>query len=43
MSHSFIKHQLRPIIDRVFSFEEAPAAYEYMESVVHMGRIVITL
>ncbi len=43
MSHSFIKHQLRPMIDRVFSFEEAPAAYGYMESGAHMDKIVITL
>ena len=43
MSHSCIKPQLRPIIDRVFSFEEALAAYEYMESGARMGKIVITL
>jgi NADPH:quinone reductase-like Zn-dependent oxidoreductase len=37
------RHQLRPIIDRVFSFEEAPAAYQYMESAAHFGKIVIKL
>jgi len=31
------------MIDRVFSFDEAPAAYQYMESGAHMGKIVITL
>ncbi len=42
--NSFIgEHQLRPIIDRVFSFEEAPAAYDYMASGAHLGKIVINL
>jgi len=27
----------------VLSFDEAPAAYQYMESGAHMGKIVITL
>jgi NADPH:quinone reductase-like Zn-dependent oxidoreductase len=31
------------VIDRVFSFEDAPAAYEYMESGAHLGKIVIAL
>jgi NADPH:quinone reductase-like Zn-dependent oxidoreductase len=43
MNEFLIKHQLRPVIDRVFAFEEAPAAYEYMESGAHMGKIVISL
>ena len=42
--NSFIgEHQLRPIIDRVFSFEKAPAAYDYMASGAHLGKIVISL
>ncbi len=43
MNEFLTKHQLRPVIDRVFAFEEAPDAYEYMESGAHMGKIVITL
>ncbi len=43
MNEFLSKHQLRPVIDRVFSFEEAPAAFAYMESGAHMGKIVITL
>ena len=35
------EHELRPLIDRVFDFEEAPAAYEYMDSGDFMGKIVI--
>jgi NADPH:quinone reductase-like Zn-dependent oxidoreductase len=37
------KHAIRPLIDRVFEFEEAPAAYEHMESGDFMGKIVIRL
>ncbi len=37
------EHQLRPVIDRVFSFEDAPAAYEYMASGRHFAKIVIKL
>jgi NADPH:quinone reductase-like Zn-dependent oxidoreductase len=35
------EHEIRPLIDRVFAFEEAPAAYEFMESGDFMGKIVI--
>jgi NADPH:quinone reductase-like Zn-dependent oxidoreductase len=43
MNEFLTKHELRPVIDRVFAFEEAPAAYEYMDSSAHLGKIVITL
>jgi NADPH:quinone reductase-like Zn-dependent oxidoreductase len=43
MNEFLIEHQLHPVIDRVFSFEDAPAAYEYMESGAHLGKIVISL
>ena len=35
------EHAIRPLIDRVFEFEEAPAAYELMDSGDFMGKIVI--
>ena len=35
------EHRIRPLIDRVFEFEEAPAAFELMESGDFMGKIVI--
>jgi NADPH:quinone reductase-like Zn-dependent oxidoreductase len=37
------KHQIHPIIDRTFGFAEAPAAFEYLRSGAHFGKIVITL
>lgn len=33
--------QLRPVVDRVFGFEEARAAYEYLASGAHFGKVVI--
>lgn len=32
---------LRPVIDRVFAFDDAPAAYAYLDSGVHVGKVVI--
>lgn len=37
------ERQVRPLIDRVFPFEEAPDAYEFMENGDFMGKIVIRL
>ncbi|KAJ7088463.1 hypothetical protein B0H15DRAFT_291597 [Mycena belliarum] len=33
----------RPIIDKVFAFEEAKAAYGYLQSQAHVGKVVIKL
>ena len=33
--------KLRPVVDKVFSFEEARKAYEYQESQQHVGKVVI--
>ncbi len=34
---------LRPVVDRVFGFEEAVAAHEYMESGAHSGKLILSL
>ncbi|MGD8339137.1 MAG: NAD(P)-dependent alcohol dehydrogenase [Gammaproteobacteria bacterium] len=34
---------IEPVIDKVFSFDEAVAAYEYMASAKHFGKIVIRI
>ena len=33
--------QLKPIVNKVFSFEEAESAYKYLESQKHVGKVVI--
>ena len=35
------KHKIKPVIDRVFPFAEAPAALKYMEESGFIGKIVI--
>jgi NADPH:quinone reductase-like Zn-dependent oxidoreductase len=37
------KHNVKPVIDQVFDFKDAPAAYELMESDKFLGKIVIRL
>ncbi|EMD30920.1 hypothetical protein CERSUDRAFT_89624 [Gelatoporia subvermispora B] len=32
---------IRPVVDKVFAFEEAREAYEYVESQQHVGKVVI--
>ena len=34
-------HQIHPVIDRSFAFDEAPSAYEYLASGDHFGKVVI--
>lgn len=36
-------HRIHPVIDRVFSFDEADAAYAHLESGAHFGKIVVAL
>ncbi|MEJ1931385.1 NAD(P)-dependent alcohol dehydrogenase [Nostoc sp. NIES-2111] len=42
MNQVISQHQLQPIIDRVFPFTEAPAAYNYLKSGAHFGKVVIS-
>ena len=37
------EHRIRPVVDRVFDFEQAPAAFELMDSGDFFGKIVIRL
>lgn len=37
------EHKVKPVVDRVFEFEDAPAAFEFMENGDYMGKIVIRL
>lgn len=41
MNQAISLHQMRPIVDRVFSFNQAPEALAYMESRVHFGKICL--
>ncbi len=41
MNRAIEVNKLRPVIDRSFAFDEAPAAFEYLKSGAHFGKIVI--
>ena len=41
MNRAIALHRLRPVVDRVFPFAEAPAAFRHMESAAHFGKICI--
>ncbi len=37
------QHHFKPVIDKVFAFEDAPAAYDYLDSGALFGKVVIRL
>jgi NADPH:quinone reductase-like Zn-dependent oxidoreductase len=41
MNRAIALHRLRPVVDRVFAFEEARAALEHLASQQHFGKVVI--
>jgi NADPH:quinone reductase-like Zn-dependent oxidoreductase len=41
MNQALTQHQIKPIIDKIFLFAEAPAAYHYLKSAAHFGKVVI--
>ncbi len=43
MNRAISAHRLQPVLDRVFPFEEAPAALRHLESGAHFGKVVISI
>ena len=43
MNRALTLHQTKPVVDRVFSFADAPAAYRYQQSGQHFGKVVISV
>jgi NADPH:quinone reductase-like Zn-dependent oxidoreductase len=41
MNRAIALHQMRPVIDRVFPFDQARQALRFLESAAHFGKIVI--
>jgi len=41
MARALSQHELRPLIDRTFAFDEARAAFEHLASAKHVGKICI--
>jgi NADPH:quinone reductase-like Zn-dependent oxidoreductase len=42
MVNAFARQGIEPVIDREFSFDEAPAAYQALADANHVGKLVIT-
>jgi NADPH:quinone reductase-like Zn-dependent oxidoreductase len=43
MNAAITAAKLHPVIDRVFDFDQAPQAFEHMQSASHFGKIVIRI
>ena len=43
MNQAISQARLKPVIDRIFPFAEAQAAYEYLQSGSHFGKVVIEI
>ena len=43
MNRAIDLHRITPVIDRVFDFEEAQAAYRHLQSQAHVGKVVIRI
>ncbi len=41
MNRAIALHRLRPVIDRVFPFEQAREAYRHLQGASHVGKVVI--
>jgi NADPH:quinone reductase-like Zn-dependent oxidoreductase len=43
MNRAISLHKLKPVIDRIFPFEQAADAYKHLESGAHFGKVVIKI
>lgn len=43
MNEFIAKHKLKPIVDKVFAFDEAVEAFRYLEGASHFGKVVIRM
>ena len=43
MNRAVAHHELRPVVDRVFPFDEMPAAFDHMAAGRHFGKICVEL
>lgn len=41
MNRAIALHQLRPVVDRVFAFDEAVDAFRYLQAAAHFGKVCI--
>lgn len=42
MNRAIALHRIKPTLDRTFPFDEAPAAYRYLEAQGHFGKVAVS-
>lgn len=42
MNRALSRHKVKPVVDKMFNFQDAPAAYEYVRAGKHFGKVVIS-
>lgn len=43
MLRFYVQHEIRPVVDRVFRFEDSKEAFQYLYSGEHFGKVVIAV
>jgi tryptophan synthase alpha subunit len=43
MNRALTDHRLRPVVDRVFGFDEVPEAFEHLASGRHFGKVAVRI
>jgi NADPH:quinone reductase-like Zn-dependent oxidoreductase len=43
MNAAIAVNRLEPIVDRIFGFDDAPAAYRHLESGAHFGKVLLSI
>jgi NADPH:quinone reductase-like Zn-dependent oxidoreductase len=43
MNQAIAEHALKPVVDRVFGFEEVPEALRYLEAGAHFGKVCVRM
>jgi len=43
MTRAITQHKIKPVIDQVFPFDQAPEAYRHLTTATHFGKLVITI
>ena len=42
MTQAFLRQNIKPVVDKIFGFEQLPQAFAHMEAGKHFGKIVVT-
>jgi NADPH:quinone reductase-like Zn-dependent oxidoreductase len=43
MNRAMSRHKVKPVVDKVFDFDDARAAYQFLQSGKHFGKVVISI